>query len=126
MSQTSVPRPSPVFQKVMRVVLGLYLKVFHRMTADLVPELPASGPFVALTTHFSILDAPVLMVVDPYRPFTTLVVKTEMMQNSIGGTLLRWWGAISVARSGEDMAAVRQILTILNAGRGVCIAPQGT
>jgi 1-acyl-sn-glycerol-3-phosphate acyltransferase len=66
------------------------------------------------------------MVADPFRPSASLVVKDSMMRNPITGPLMRWWGAIPVARSGSDSTAIRQILALIDEGRGVCIAPQGT
>jgi 1-acyl-sn-glycerol-3-phosphate acyltransferase len=123
---TRAPRAQPAAQTVIRAILALYLRIFHDFKVEYVPSLPKKGPFVALTSHFSVLDTAALMVADPYRPNATFVVKDSMMRNPISGPLMRWWGAIPVERAGTDSTAIRQILALIDQGRGVCIAPQGT
>ena len=113
-------------QNVIRAILNVYLRIFHRYQFHPHPGMPKSGAHVILTSHFSILDTVVLMVADPFKPYGAMVVKEEALKTPIMGTILGWWGAIGVGRNGHDSLAVREMLRRLDRGQGVAIAPEGT
>ena len=116
----------PPVQRLVRLLLSAYMRIYHRMEIDYGPGVPARGPFLALTSHFSLLDPVALIVADPDHPHTSLVVRDSFVRVPIVGQVLRAWGAVTVARDGRDMAAVRGIWRVLRQGRGICIAAEGT
>lgn len=119
-------RQSPFVQHVVRFLLRAYLKAYHQLDYSWPRSIPSRGPYIAITSHFSILDTITLMVVDPYRPLTTLVVKESAWRTPVVGSILRAWGAIPVARDRRDLLALRRIDAVLREGRGICIAGEGT
>ena len=126
LEKSSAPPQSPRLQRILLPLLRSYLHVYHRMEVNFSPAVPSRGPFLALTTHFSMLDVIALMVADPDHPRNVMVVKESLFGIPIVALCLRAWGAIPVARSGKDIAAIRSILAVLREGRGICIAAEGT
>jgi 1-acyl-sn-glycerol-3-phosphate acyltransferase len=113
-------------QRATKYLLWLYLRLVHGFTMRYHPDVPRGRPYIAVMSHTSFLDAPALMVADPYDPASSMVIKQEMMEVPVLGWLMRLWGGIPVARQGRDVAALRQIRRTLADGRGLCVAPQGT
>ena len=117
----------PAAQKVLWLIFKAYLRVCHGFETHF-PEgsPPPRGPFLALTSHFSILDVLALIAADPDHPHTTVAMKDSVMRFPVVRHVLRAWGAVSVKRDGHDLGAIRDILHILHQGRGIAIAAQGT
>lgn len=115
-----------LLQRLIKMVLWAYLRIFHDFEMRYHPDLPRDRPFIAVINHTSMLDVPALMVIDCNDPPTAMVVKSEGMRWPLIGRLLRAWGAIPVDRHGRDMSAIRRIKQTLSEGRSICIAPSGT
>ena len=115
-----------LLQRATKVVLWLYMRLAHRYVFRYDPGLPRGRAYVAVMSHTSWLDVPALMVADPYDPPTAMVIKRETTRIPLLGWLLEQWEAVSVDRSGRDVAALRKIRRLLKEGRGICIAPTGT
>lgn len=109
-----------------RLGLGFYMRMYHRLDVSLDPEMPKQGPALFLTNHDSHLTTVTLMVADPYYPPTTVPIKNEIFQNPLARRVLTAWGAIPVRRDGRDRQAVNKMLHLLEEGRTVCIAAEGT
>lgn len=120
------PQNSPAAERVLRSLFAVYLRLWHGFEVHYGPSVPHRGPFLALSSHFSLLDPVALIVADPDPPRTTLVVSAHMMQVPLVSQVLKVWGAVPVARDGRDIVALRLIRRVLGAGRGICIAAQGT
>lgn len=118
--------PTRIFQRATKVVVWLYMRLVHGFEIRYHPELPQDTAYIAVMSHTSWLDVPALMVADPYDPPTSMIIKSETLRIPALNWALRQWGAIGVARSGRDVAALRRIRNILAEGRGICIAPSGT
>jgi 1-acyl-sn-glycerol-3-phosphate acyltransferase len=74
--------------------------------------------------HASYLDAPALMVVDPY-PDATFLALASLFKAPLVGAVLRAWDVIPVDRRGRDTGSVSALLRALRAGRVVGVAPEG-
>jgi hypothetical protein len=101
---------------MLRAVLGVYMRLYHRLELHGAERLPSRGPAIILVNHASLLDVPALMVLDPY-PNTVFIAKASLLKLPIAGWLLNQWGAIAVERQGRDSAGVRTLLTALRAGK---------
>lgn len=112
--------------RVLRSVLGVYLRSYHRLEIRSQGALPVGTPVLALTSHFSVLDTVACMVADPWFPKSTFVVKESLLRVPVVRQVLRSWGAVSVARDGGDLGALRQIINELRLGNSICIAAEGT
>jgi 1-acyl-sn-glycerol-3-phosphate acyltransferase len=115
-----------LFQRATKLVVWLYMRLVHRYRITYHPRLPRGTAYVVCMSHTSWLDVPALMVADPYDPPTSMIIKSETLRIPVLSWILRRWGAIGVARSGRDVAALRRIRDVLGEGRGICVAPSGT
>ena len=120
----SVGGRQPFARRVIKGVLGPYARAWHALQFEGRENLPAHGPALFLLNHASLLDVPMLMVVDPY-PDTVTLVKASLFKVPIVRFALRQWGAIPVDRQGRDTAGIRLLLRHLQAGRVVAVAAEG-
>jgi 1-acyl-sn-glycerol-3-phosphate acyltransferase len=116
-------RPS-LLRRVVRAVLAVYMRLYHRLELRGAEVLPPSGPAIVLLNHASLLDVPALMVLDPY-PNTMLIAKASLFKVPGVAWLLRQWDAIAVERQGRDTSGVRLLLKALHEGHVLAIAAEG-
>ncbi len=113
-----------MLRRVVRVILGVYMRLYHRLELQEGQHLPRRGPAIVLVNHASLLDVPALMVLDPYDN-TIFIAKASLFAVPIVGWLLRQWDAIAVERQGRDSTGVRAVLRSLQEGRVVAVAAEG-
>jgi 1-acyl-sn-glycerol-3-phosphate acyltransferase len=118
------PRSKPLVRRVVRAVLGVYMRLYHRLELQGAEHLPASGPALVVINHASLLDVPALMVLDPY-PDTATIAKASLFKVPVISWLLRQWGAIPVERQGRDSTGVRALLSVLRNGQVLAVAAEG-
>ena len=114
----------PLARRVIKAVLGPYMRLFHGLELQGAEHIPAHGPALVVLNHASLLDVPALMVLDPF-PNTVTVVKASMFKVPIVSWVLRQWGAIPVERQGRDSSGVRTLLGVLRSGGVVAVAAEG-
>jgi 1-acyl-sn-glycerol-3-phosphate acyltransferase len=117
--------PAPRLKWITKLIVRAYFKLYHQYEALGQEHLPPQPPVFVLTNHVSSLDVPAFVLADPY-PASSPVVKESLLRTPVIKQVLRSWGAIPVARDGNDTTALRQILTTLKEGRLVAIASEGT
>ncbi len=87
-------------------------------------NIPQHGPFLIAANHASFLDPPFVGCQVP-RPMAFFARKTLWK-----GGLVSWWlntvGCIPVDRDGSDVAAIKNVLRALQAGRALVLFPEGT
>jgi 1-acyl-sn-glycerol-3-phosphate acyltransferase len=90
-----------------------------------VENIPASGGVILATNHMSRIDIPLLFTI-PVRPDITALV-TDKYQNY---AFFKWFtitaGGIWIDRTKADFTAFRLAADVINAGRALGIAPEGT
>ena len=115
----------PLTRRIIKPFLAAYLRLYHHLEIEGFEHLPPRGPLIVVVNHASLLDVPVLMVVDPY-PDTATIVKASMFNMPVVSWFLKQWGAIPVERHGRDSSSVRRMLGVLRAGGVMAIAAEGT
>lgn len=118
--------PDNLVHIIGRAFLTAWMLAYHRLDVQLDPETPRQGPVLFLSNHDSHTTTTTLMKADPYYPWTTVPVKSDLFQWRIIGDVLDSWGAIPVNRDGKDGEAAEKMLNLLSQGRTVCIAAEGT
>ena len=124
------PRPptlSPtkaLLRRAVEAILRLYMRCWHRLEVQGRHYLPAAGPALVLVNHTSVLDVIALAAANPY-PHATSVIKAPAFRLPLMEHVLDAWGAIPVARDGQDVAGARALLATLRSGRVVGIAAEG-
>jgi 1-acyl-sn-glycerol-3-phosphate acyltransferase len=106
---------------LLRVLLDLVAKIDVRGT----DYLPESGPFVIATNHLGILDATMLFyALDRWDVFIPTAEKWEQIP------LLKWLGKylnfVFIDRFNPDIRAIRRIISLMEQGHILVIAPEGT
>ena len=117
--------PAPRLKWFTKLLVRGYFKLFHQYEALGLEHLPPQPPVFVLTNHVSNLDVPAFTLADPYVG-SCLVAKESLTKTPIVKEVMRSWGAIPVARDGNDSSALREILRKLREGRLVAIASEGT
>lgn len=115
----------PLTRRVIKLILATYLQLYHHLARESFENVPSHGPMIVVVNHASLLDVPVLMVVDPF-PDTATIVKASMFKMPLISWFLRQWGAIPVERQGRDSTGVRSMLGVLRAGGVMAVAAEGT
>lgn len=111
-------------RRTAKVVLGTYLRLFHRFELIDMHRMPPGGPAMVLFNHGSLLDIPALIVMDPY-PNSTIIAKSSLFRVPIVRQVLDAYGAIAVDRQGRDLSAVRLVLGALREGAVLAVAAEG-
>jgi 1-acyl-sn-glycerol-3-phosphate acyltransferase len=125
-SQRTDPHPSDPRLKVFtKLLVRAYFKLYHQLEILGQEHLPPQPPVFVLTNHVSNLDVPAFILADPYVG-SSPVVKESLMHVPIVKQVLQSWGAIPVARDGNDSTALREVLKTLKQGKLVALASEGT
>jgi len=114
----------PLTRRIIKAVLGPYLRLYHHLEVRGLENIPPTGPAIVVLNHASLLDVPALMVADPF-PNTATIVKASLFKVPIVRWFLEQWNAIPVERQGRDSAGVRQLLAHLRAGGVLAVAAEG-
>ncbi len=88
-------------------------------------KVPQTGGFLLTTSHISRLDTPFLMLSTP-RHDVIPVVAREYQQHAFFRWFLSSLGVIWMSRDESDFGAFREVISYLNKGWIVGIAPEGT
>jgi 1-acyl-sn-glycerol-3-phosphate acyltransferase len=101
------------------------LKLLCRFEVRGVEHVPGQGPFLLVCNHLHSLDIPVIGATFPHR--STVFAARKWERRPVAGWLLRILGdAIFVYRGEVDRRALRQALSVLQAGGILTVAPEGT
>lgn len=116
-----------MLRKILRVILqplGLLLsKLFFKLTISGEEHVPAGGPLIVISNHFTWWEAPLLMI---HLPFTTSFIAAKELERF-------WWyrffayvyELIPIWRGQVDRQAIQMASKRLEAGQVVGIFPEG-
>lgn len=86
-------------------------------------NLPTRGPVLLAPNHIADLDPPAIML-SACRPLW-FMAKKELFEMPVLGPFIRFAQAFPVERGGADRVALRRAETLLKAGQGVVVFPEG-
>ena len=88
-------------------------------------NIPSHSGYLLTINHLSLYDPPLALSFWSYSPEALGAEKT-MYNNGIIGIIMRWYGTFPVKRDGDDRAALRTALKVLQNDLPLLIAPEGT
>jgi len=105
--------------------IGALCDINFRVSSSGVEQIPRHGGFIIAANHASLLDPPIVGAQVP-RQMAAFARKTLWKKGAAS-----WWldlvGVIPVDRDGgSDVGAIRRVLQVLKAGRGIILFPEGT
>jgi 1-acyl-sn-glycerol-3-phosphate acyltransferase len=109
----------------LRSLLRFIINLIAKVNVHGYENVPPTGSFVIATNHLGMLDAAMLYyVIDRWDVFIPVAEKWE--ENAF----LRWMGThfnfIFIDRFNPDLKALRRIISLMEAGNILVIAPEGT
>jgi len=113
-----------LFYRVVRWILTSGSRLLWRVRVVGADWVPAAGGFVLAPSHRSMMDIPLAAIVTPRR--VRFMGKVSLFNIPVLGTLFTWLGGYPVARDGTDRKAVRDSVSMLEAGEVLCVFPEGT
>lgn len=125
MSAAPVVNEATPFFRLARWVLRTGFGLAQGMRVEGLQWIPASGPCLIAANHVSWLDPPALGCCVPQRQLH-FMAKKELFTRPVLGPLIRALGSFPVDRGQADRASLRAALQLLQAGRTVCVFPEGT
>jgi len=87
-------------------------------------NVPESGAFILACNHQSWFDPPIIGSVCPRE--ISFAAKKELFGIPVIGTMIKYFNAIPVKRSGFDRAALKRLSETIETGIGIIIFPEGT
>ncbi|MDR2421020.1 MAG: 1-acyl-sn-glycerol-3-phosphate acyltransferase [Oscillospiraceae bacterium] len=107
------------------VLSWILLKLLFRAEIKGMENVPTDGGFIVVAEHSSNFDPFIMMYTFGRERHIHILAKAEAFRAPIIGAILRGVGMISVDRSVNDIAAVRQSLDYLKRGEKLGIFPEG-
>lgn len=90
------------------------------------PErVPDEGALILASSHFSVMDPPVISTAIFRRPITYLA-KEELFKTPLVGKFFYWIGAIPLRRGAVETDAIRLALDSLKREEAILLFPEGT
>lgn len=112
-------------RSLIRALVRLLFRLGLKLEIEGLENLPAGGPLIIIGNHFSIFEAPLLMVFLPYRDRVTWLAATELQESAILKALIRLFNIIPLWRGQPDRTAIHRALDWLAGGGVVGIMPEG-
>lgn len=88
-------------------------------------NIPSSGPTIIMSNHISLIDPIILTAIIPNR-YLISMAKAEAYSNWFIRGVINLWGNYTIRRGEVDRTALKQSIDLLNAGRLLMIAAEGT
>jgi len=107
-----------------QAIVRVLMKTLTRHTVVGLENFPKDGPFIVVSNHLSMMDAPIVFLNCPRR---MVVFAADKWKNTPGLTqLCETVGVIWVKRGEADLDAIKTSIAHLKAGGIMGIAPEGT
>lgn len=111
--------------RVVNTSLKGLTRILCRVDDSQLGRVPESGPLILVANHINFLEVPLLYTHLMPRPVTGFA-KAETWDNPAMAKLFDLWQAIPLRRGEVDLEAMRQALSVLQAGGILAVAPEGT
>ncbi|MBW5446664.1 1-acylglycerol-3-phosphate O-acyltransferase [Cohnella sp. CFH 77786] len=107
-----------------RVIVRFIYRLFFRLEARGLDNIPEGGPVVLCSNHKSSQDPFTLGAYVPRK--VHYMAKAELFRVPVVGQVIRAWGAFPVKRGAVSKEAIRTAIELLQQGHVMGIFPEGT
>jgi len=107
-------------------LVKIYARLMCRTKVVGREHIPDQGPFLIITNHLSSMDPPLIVNLIPIRLGMTGMAAMAHRRDFFIGWPMDRGGAVWVRRGESDRAALRAALDVLESGRPLGVAPEGT
>jgi 1-acyl-sn-glycerol-3-phosphate acyltransferase len=112
-----------VFRALFRPVFRGLFHLLSRVHLEGLENVPAQGPYLIAVNHVSLFEPPLVLAFWPVAP--EAVGAAEIWERPGQATLARLYGGIPVRRGEYDRRLLNTMLSVLESGRPLLIAPEG-
>jgi 1-acyl-sn-glycerol-3-phosphate acyltransferase len=110
---------------ILRTVIRFLFDIIAHVEVNGREYVPAEGNFVIATNHLGIVDAPLAFyALDRWDLFVLIGEKWE--QNRFLRWLGKYFNFIYINRFNPDIKALRKVISLMDEGKNLVIAPEGT
>lgn len=113
-----------MWYRILRALVNVLFSLIARWECIGLENLPAEPPYILVTNHLAVFDAPLLLTVCPHTVRAFAAAKHK--RNPLYAPLLAMAGSIWVRRGEVDRRALREALDVLKGGEVLGMAPEGT
>lgn len=113
-----------LYYRFLRAIVRFVFKLFTDWEIVGLENVPPDGPFISVSNHTHWLDPPLLLGSMPRHIWP--LVADKWRRRPVIGQLMASAGAIFVLRGEVDRRALRRAMAVLEQGRVLGIAPEGT
>jgi len=108
---------------LLRTAVGLLFRIGGRIQVSGFDNIPRGTPYVAAINHVSIYDPPLVLCLWP--EVLEAIGAIDVFDKPVQGELLKIYRTIPVHRGEIDRKLIETMLSILQSGRPLMIAPEG-
>ncbi len=110
---------------ILRALTRLFFNLIARVDISGYENLPTQGNFVIATNHLGIVDAPLAFyALDRWDLF--VLVGEKWKKNPFFRWLGKYFNFIFIDRFNPDIKALRKVMALMDEGKNLVIAPEGT
>lgn len=113
-----------MFYKVVRIILGFFLKLFYRFRVTGLENVPMDNRLVICANHRSNWDPVLISIAFPRQ--VHWMAKKELFKNKILSYLIYKLESFPVDRQDTDISAIKNALRVLKNEKVLGIFPEGT
>jgi 1-acyl-sn-glycerol-3-phosphate acyltransferase len=115
-------------ERLVNTAIYWMLRMFVRIDADALAQVPPKGPLLLITNHINFLEGPIVYTDLQHRHERELTgfAKIEFWDNPITAFLFETWETIPLRRGEADLSAIKEAVARIKAGAVFAMAPEGT
>jgi 1-acyl-sn-glycerol-3-phosphate acyltransferase len=110
-------------RKVMRFLFRWLFRFFYRIEITGAENIPATGSYIVVHNHVSVIDPPFLVSFWPVPPET--VGSAHLWSLKLQSLVIRLYGTLPVRRGEFDRWILERMVQVVRAGTPLVIAPEG-
>ena len=118
-----VPAGVRLFRALFRPVFRGIFHLLSKVEITGLENIPISGAYIIAINHISLYDPPFMIAFWPVAPES--VGASDIWERTGQSMLARFYGGIPVHRGDYDRQVIERVLSVLDAGLPLLIAPEG-